>query len=208
VKAANGLPCKITFRWISSHSEVKGNEEADTLAKAAAQGRSSRKEELPHLLRAPLPVSISAAKQKFQATLNKRWAKIWSESPRQERFARLDPDFPFNTFRKRLFKLSRNQSSLIMQMRTGHIPLNFYLRRIGKTDSDKCPKCNNIPGVLQATETISHFLFECQAFDEERRDLTAKVGRSSLSLKKIMTNTDKMKDLVTYINRTGRFKDV
>jgi hypothetical protein len=197
----------MTIRWISSHSEVKGNEEADKLAKEAARGRSNRREELPHIFRSAIPVSVSAAKQKFQANLNRRWVKSWADSPRKERFSRIDPDFPFNKFRKKLFKLSRNQSSLMMQLRTGHIPLNFYLRRIGKADSDKCQKCNAIPGVPQATETISHFLFECQAHDEARRDLIAKIGRSHLSLIKIMKSTDHMKALVTYINRTGRFKD-
>jgi ribonuclease HI/endonuclease/exonuclease/phosphatase family metal-dependent hydrolase len=207
VTAANGLPCNITIRWISSHSEVRGNEAVDKLAKTAAQGRSTRREELPNLLKSPLPVSVSAAKQKFQANLNRSWSKIWSDSPRKEKFSRIDPDFPFNKFRKILFKLSRNQASTIMQLRTGHIPLNFYLRRIGKSDTDKCLKCNIIPGVLQITETIGHFLFDCQAHDEARQDLTAKIGRRNLSLTKIMKNADHMKALVTFINRTGRFKD-
>jgi ribonuclease HI len=205
--AANGLPCNITFRWISSHSEVKGNEAADKLAKTASQGRSSRREDLPHLLRSSLPVSISATKQDFQVKLNRKWMKIWTESPRKDRFSRMDPEFPFNKFRKKLFKLTRNQSSLIMQLRTGHIPLNFYLRRIGKVDSDKCSKCEENPANVQVTETINHFLFECQAYDEARHALIDKIGRSQLSLTKIMKNANHMKALVTYINRTGRFKE-
>jgi hypothetical protein len=95
-----------------------------------------------------------------------------------------------------------------MQLRTGHIPLNCYLRKIGKVDSDKCPKCDNIQGVGQVPETINHFLFDCQAHDEARQALIAKIGRSHLSLSKIMKNTDHMKALVIYINRTGRFKDI
>ena len=94
-----------------------------------------------------------------------------------------------------------------MQLRTGHFPLNFYLHRIGKTDSDKCTKCNEDPENIQVTETINHFLFDCQAFDIARQALTAKIGRNYLSLSKIMKSTDKMKALVTYINRTGRLKD-
>ena len=117
---ANGLPCHITFRWISSHSEVKGNEAADKLAKAASQGRSSRREDLPHLLRSSMPVSVSAAKQEFQAQLNRKWVRMWSDSPRKARFSRIDPEFPFNKFQKKLFKLTRSQANLIMQLRTGH----------------------------------------------------------------------------------------
>jgi hypothetical protein len=127
--AANDLPCNLKIRWISSHSKVKGNEAADRLAKAAAQGRSSRIADLPHLLRSPLPVSASAIKQEYSAKLNGLWRKIWDGSPRKDRFSRLDPDFPFNSFRKRLFQLTRKQSSIIMQLRTGHIPLNFYLKK-------------------------------------------------------------------------------
>jgi hypothetical protein len=92
-----------------------------------------------------------------------------------------------------------------MQLRTGHIPLNFYLKRIGKVDSDKCTNCLLGPNQVQVTETINHFLFECQAHKEYRHELIAKIGRSRLSLSKITKNANHMKALVTYINRTERF---
>ena len=204
--AANSLPSKLSIRWISSHSEVRGNEAADKLAKEAAQGRSSRQVDLPHLLRSPLPVSASATKQHFNNKLNKMWTKIWAASPRKIRFAHTDPDFPFNNFRRKLFNLSRQQASIIMQIRTGHIPLNFYLKRIGKLESDKCLKCAEGPANAQVTETINHYIFECQAYDEARQSLIAKIGRRSFNINKIMKNADYMKALVTFINRTGRLK--
>jgi ribonuclease HI len=207
VTAANGLPCNLTIRWISSHSEVRGNEAADKLAKEAAQGRSSRQTDLPHLFRSPLPVSASATKQAYNAKLNKMWAKIWTNSPRKDRFTQTDPDFPFNSFRKRLFMLTRNQASIIMQIRVGHIPLNYYLRRIGKTESDKCLKCDGNPNNGQRTETINHFVFECSAYNEARTSLVTKIGRNRFTIPKIMENTKHMKALVTYVNRTGRFKE-
>ena len=132
---------------------------------------------------------------------------MWSHSPRKDRFVLTDPDFPFNKFRTRLFKLARNQASLIMQIRTGHIPLNFYLRRIGKIDSDKCLKCDGHPDNTQPKESINHFIFECQEYHEARQSLVAKVGRSRFTMSKIMKNSDHMKALVTYINRTKRFTE-
>jgi hypothetical protein len=135
------------------------------------------------------------------------WTKIWSNSPRKERFALIDPDFPFNNFRKRLFTLARNQASLVMQIRTEHIPLNYYLRRIGKVDSDKCLKCDEHPNIAQVKETINHFIFECQEYHDARQSLIAKVGRSHFTLPKLMKNADHMKALVTYINRTQRFTE-
>ena len=122
-------------------------------------------------------------------------------------FSQIDPEFPFNRFRKKLFALTRKQTSIIMQLRTGHIPLNFYLRRIGKVDSDRCTSCYAGPNPVQVSESINHFLFECQTHDEARQELIAKIGRRNFSLKKIMTNTDFLKALVTYVNRTGRLRE-
>ena len=201
------MPCSVTFHWILSHSKVKGNETADNIAKLAVRERSSRGEDLPHLLRSPLPISVSPTKQEFQAKLNQSWMKIWKESPRKDRFSRINSNFPFIKFRKKLFSLSRKQASLIMQLRTGHIPLNNYLKRIGKIDSDKCLKCAEDPINMQIVETVGHFLFECQAYEEEREELIDKTGRSQLSLAKIMKNVDKIKALATFVNRTGRFKE-
>ena len=65
ITVANELLCKLTVRWISSHSKVRGNEAADRLAKEAAQGCVSRQADLPHLFRSPLPISASTSKQEF-----------------------------------------------------------------------------------------------------------------------------------------------
>ena len=123
----------------------------------------------PHLLRSPLPISSSVSKQEYNIKINRMWAKIWEGSPRKDRFTQTDPDFPFISFQKRLFKLNRKQTSIIMQLQTKNIPLNFYLKRIGKIDSDKCLKCNGDPENIQVTETINHYLFKCQAYEEARQ---------------------------------------
>lgn len=205
--AVNQLSCRTSVRWISSHSEVKGNEEADKLAKEAAAGRASSNLTLPPVLRAPLPRSASATKQDYMATIQKKWREFWSSSPRRNRIANMGGNFPFSSFRKSYFKLTRPQSSRILQVRSNHIPLNAHLHRIGKSDTDKCPNCNNEHEAHHPSETVNHFIFECPKYDEARSSLIDKIGRRFFHLSFIMSNTDNMKALATYINRTGRFKN-
>jgi hypothetical protein len=77
--------CSLTICWISGHSKVKGNEEADRLAKQAVAGRSSPRDQLPPAIRRSLPTSASALKQEFMCKLKDRCAKEWEASPRRAR---------------------------------------------------------------------------------------------------------------------------
>ena len=204
--AVNALRCKLEIRWISGHSKVKGNEAVDQLAKGAAAGHSSALANLPHILRTPLPISASAIKQSFMSSLKRTWNNNWNASPRIARIAQFGGTFPYTTFLKQLILLTRNQASLILQIRSAHFPLNSYLHRIGKSDTDRCQKCNPDHNELPPRETINHFTFECTAYNEAREQLTEKIGRDNFHLPNIMENTDRTKALTTFINRTGRLR--
>jgi ribonuclease HI len=205
--AANGIGCRLTIRWISSHSKVKGNEEADRLAKDAADGRSSTRNDLPHILRNPLPNSASATKQSFNAKLKEEWAEIWNASPRRIRVAQFGEVFPFNALLKRLNMLTRKQSSTILQIRCGHFPLNKYLHKIKKKDSDKCQACDVDQEGLSPPETINHYIFDCQAHTEARNELIEEIGLEHFHLPNIMSDINRIKALTTFINRSGRFRE-
>ncbi|KAF8156802.1 hypothetical protein B0H34DRAFT_658504 [Crassisporium funariophilum] len=90
----------ISIQWISAHSDVKGNKKADEVANEAALGKTSGQRVLLPILRRPLPISASAEKQTYLAEIKGMWDHIWQESPRRQRFKEIDPDFPFNKFRK------------------------------------------------------------------------------------------------------------
>ena len=92
-----------------------------------------------------------------------------------------------------------------MQIRSGHIPLNVYLFKIGKADSPFCRACEATPGEEGPKETVNHFLFECTAHDAQRLRLAKKVGRRSLTIKKLMRSTEAMRALANYAKETGRF---
>ena len=204
--AANRVACNLTMKWISSHSKVRGNEEVNKLAKEAAAGRGSASDSLPHMLRRPLPTSASAMKQAFLSSLKSKWSKRWDTSPRKPRITQLGGSFPYSAFLKRVFALTRKQSSLILQIRCGHFPLNAYLHRINKSDTDKCQNCLDDGEAEAPRETINHFIFICPAHTEARNDLIDRIGIDEFHLINIMSDADKIKALITFINRTGRLR--
>ena len=204
--AANTSGSSLTLRWISSHSNVKGNEAVDKMAKDAAEGRSSTVASLPHLFRNPLPTSASALKQEYNANIKTKWSDSWNTSPRKPRLDQFGGTFPFGAFLKKLNSLTRKQSSIILQLRCGHFPLNAYLHKISKVESSRCQACAEHQEDDPPPESINHFLFDSPAHHDAREDLVNKIGRHRFHLSDIMSDTDRMKALVTYINRTGRLR--
>lgn len=101
--------------------------------------------------------------------------------------------------------LSRAQSSLLFQLRTGHIPLNSYLHRIKKSITRHCASCWEA-GRGSIVETVIHYLFECQTYAGERYDMDRALGRQSRDLKGILASLDKIKELLKYVGKTGRFR--
>lgn len=201
----NPRPNKFNLRWISAHSGVMGNEKVDEEAKKAAQGKSSPTLALPPLLRTPLPSSSTALKQTHLAGLKKKWQEEWKKSPRHAKLTKIDPQFPFDKFRKRQDKLTRAQASMLMQIRTGHIGLNKYLFTIKKARSPKCQLCFECSG-REIPETVKHFLFECQGYDNERHVMRMKLGRKSKDLKYILSDEGATELLLKYISRTKRLR--
>ena len=86
---------------------------------------------------------------------------------------RIDPDFSPSGFQKLIKPLNRNESTLINRLRSNHLPLNVFLHRIQRGESPTCSKCNN------ADETIRHYLFECAAYRQIRRETLDGLGRNS-----------------------------
>ena len=171
INAANVNPNlkKFKLAWISGHSRVQGNEKVDEEAKRAAQGDSSPQHILPPLLQGELPTSMAAVKQDFHRELMDRWKVMWMASPRQPKLSWLDPCFTYRHYAKLQSELRRQQVSILTQICTGHIPLNFYLHCIKKSEMSNCTACQRRR--LPAKETLTHFLFECEAYNRERHEL-------------------------------------
>jgi len=134
------------------------------------------------------------------------WLEQWQDSPRRTRMELVDKTFPFKEFERIRNGLTRAQSSLLLQIRSGHIPLNAHLFRLQCVDSDKCQACATRRGVIPTKETVAHFLFECPAYRYERHDLDRALGRHSSNLESILADDKRTRQLLRYVGRTGRLK--
>ena len=206
-RAVATSPATIRLKWISGHSEVRDIERADKLAKEAAEGRGSVRGDLPALFRSKLPVSVSACKKAYLGQLKARWLEEWADSPRKRRLDPIDAGFPFNSFRGRAEKLSRRHHSLMVQVRSGHLPLNFYLHRIGKTGSRHCLTCAEGPEGIELLESICHFLYDCEAFSVQRGRMVREIGSRNIAVRDIMKLEKRMSALAVFIITTKRLSN-
>ena len=206
LRAVNGSLARVKLRWISAHSGVRGNERVDELAKEAAMGGTSAREDLPPFLRAKLAASKSAVKQAFDKRLQQKWKDSWHISTRKARVDLFNTSFPFKKYRERQDKLKREHATMLFQVRSSHIPLNQYLYKIKKSDTKLCKSCHAPPGESAPVETVNHFIFECEAHMGHRATLVGKIGWANMNMHDIMEDLKRMNALAHYIRKTGRFQ--
>ena len=128
------VTCAIPYPW---------QQKAYQIAKNAAKGCSSATQNPPHIFRNPLPRSASAIKQAFNILIKATWARKWALSPGKVRIKQLGEKFLSKKHTNNIFKLSRNHSSTILQICSGHYPLNYYLHRVKKTATTMCQACQD-----------------------------------------------------------------
>ena len=98
-------------------------------------------------------------------------------------------------------KINRETASRIAQLKLTHMPLNTYLKRIGRATSTRCPACG------AEEETIDHFLLDCPNYAYERWALNRqaiKIGKQ-LTRETIMGEQGMLEALARYIEATHRF---
>ena len=98
--------------------------------------------------------------------------------------------------------LSGSQASIIMQLRTGHVPLSKHLSCICKADTAICPHCQ------QDEESVHHYLFDYAAWRHERWHMGQSLGRKAKSMDCALNTRKGIKEVVRFMGRTARFKSV
>jgi len=184
------------LHWVPAHIGIAGNEMADTAAKQATGWRQKKNKrgkikeydpkhtakpaKLAHLFKNPLKTVLA----KIAKT---QWDTYWQEEETGRELYALQST-PKRAVLKLHQGLTKELSSLAIQMRTGKIGLRqfLYRRRIPGIETERC-QCG------QGPQTISHVLFVCRSFVELRygywKEEMKRAMWGEVSLKTVLTLT-------------------
>jgi hypothetical protein len=107
----------------------------------------------------------------------------------------IDDSMPSKRYAKLVAELPRKKASLIMQLRSGHIPLQAHLFRIAWAEAPDCPRC------CARKETVHHFLIESwYALLTWHRDRGWRMG--TLVIVKLLSSMKPLEHLFNYVPMT------
>ena len=172
-----------------------------TEAKWAAEGEHKNwRNEHHHLLKG-LPASKSATKQHLKRKVWKEYERGFRKSLRYERATRIDPKVPTSNFVKIAAKLTRQQASILVQLHTGHVPLQAYLYHFKLAKTATCPSCGIEP------KTVTHFILHCMSYVAQRHWLRCTLGRDQSLGLEILGDAKNIKVFMNYVHSTKHFEE-
>ena len=151
-KAATGR--HVTLTWTRAHVGTEGNERAD---RAAKEGGESGAE-------GPVEIPVAELKEKIKSHFYQEWEKRWSEY-NKARMSKLFYSKPDSNQAKYVLKLGRLELSRFLRLISGHNGLFYFKNKIDPEINAVCRFC------LEADETFYHFITDCPAFLQSRREI-------------------------------------
>ncbi|KAF8595484.1 hypothetical protein BDV93DRAFT_393603, partial [Ceratobasidium sp. AG-I] len=87
----------------------------------------------------------------------------------------------------------------LIQLRSGHILLNAYLRCFQKSETATCPTCH------ERAEMVVHYLMHCPAHEHLRDICNTAFPAAANLLSTLLTSKKAIPHLIEYIQATERF---
>jgi hypothetical protein len=106
------------------------------------------------------------------------WRQEWRTSKNSQYLKRIDESFPSKRILRLRGEMSRHQTYLFTQLRTGHnwLKSSAIIRRLSGDDTCECG----------AKETVVHVLVDCPRLSTIRRELRMRVGDSFNSIAQML----------------------
>ena len=142
---------EIYLQWIPAHCGVRGNEQADKLAK-----RGSRMPQ--EATNTPYYTARQVAKQKSKEV----WLNKWITDDTGRTLFKYQPT---PNAKDPIHDLKRKDQCNVYRLRTGHSLLNMHRNRL---DPQAPPHCRHCP---HPYETVEHHLFHCSKLRDLRKKL-------------------------------------
>lgn len=137
---------------------MPGNEAADRAAKEAAGHRGQQGPYLDD--EGPVPTR-SAVDCWIKARTNEAWKEDWTGSKHGAALRQLLPHLDKSSL-EIYSGMTRAESTVMIQLQTGKIAFNGYLKTIGAVESNTCQICQMAP------QSIRHVLMNYSALDKLR----------------------------------------
>ena len=188
-KKVQDAGASIALHWVPGHTDIPGNEKADTLAKEAAK-----------LSLLSDVTSLALVSIKIKSLALQEWRKYlqqYTPGAVQKNPSTYAARYTWK-IKKRLSIPSgtkRETACAFYRLKTGHGYTKSYLHKMGKSETDKC-SCG-------ARQTPQHLLLSCSKYSKERTRLVEELETSRLLLLLLLYTKKGISATLSFLSYTG-----
>src|SRR5438270_1315611 len=149
---------ELHLHWVPGHTGIQGNDEADKLAKQAAEYPQPCEDSY---------LSLTKLKTKIKMSSLLAWHQYWTQLPdarKGRHFRSIYFQLPSLSPAPHFCQLPKYQLATVTQLRLGHGYFKSYLCRVDENISNTCTCDRQTP----APDTPEHILLYCSKYQQHR----------------------------------------